>query len=160
MNECGWKVGDVAKIVEIEGYSEDFSGQECVVVRVYNYGVDLEVIYEDCSKNVLYFEYNQIVPVSYNETTVKEKETITEGSAASSNHYINDALQPIEIMQMTFSKEEFIGFLKGNIVKYSFRAGKKQGESSEKDMNKVKQYKLWLDVVNSGGVVNPREHVI
>ncbi len=92
---------------------------------------------------------------------VKEGEdVITEGGAASSNHYINDALQPIEIMQMTFSKEEFIGFLKGNIVKYSFRAGKKQGESSEKDMNKVKQYKLWLDVVNDGGVVNPREHII
>lgn len=85
---------------------------------------------------------------------------ITIGGAASSEHYINDAMQPIEIMQMTFSYEEMLGFLKGNIIKYSFRAGKKQGESAEKDLNKVKQYKLWLDIVLKGGVINPRTDVI
>ncbi len=84
----------------------------------------------------------------------------TIGGAASSEHYINDAMQPIEIMQMTFSHEEMLGFLKGNIIKYSFRAGKKQGESAEKDLNKVKQYKMWLDIVLKGGVINPRTDVI
>ncbi len=86
--------------------------------------------------------------------------SITVGSAASSDHYINDAMQPIEIMQMTFSHSELLGFLKGNIIKYSFRAGKKQGESSEKDLNKVRQYKAWLDIVENDGTIDPRKDVI
>ncbi len=85
---------------------------------------------------------------------------VTIGGASSSEHYINDAMQPIEIMQMTFSHEEMLGFLKGNIIKYSFRAGKKQGESAEKDLNKVKQYKMWPDIVLKGGIINPRINVI
>ena len=43
-------------------------------------------------------------------------------------------LEPIELMQLVLSPAEFIGFLKGNIIKYSMRAGKKQGEAAEKDI--------------------------
>lgn len=98
--------------------------------------------------------------VTINDNTTSGNTDVTIGGASSSEHYINDAMQPIEIMQMTLSYEEILGFLKGNIIKYSFRAGKKQGESAEKDLNKVKQYKMWLDIVLKGGIINPRINVI
>lgn len=102
----------------------------------------------------------KVESVEPEQTNESVTHTPTIGGADSSAHYISDAMQPIEIMQMTFSREEFIGFLKGNIIKYSFRAGKKAGESAEKDYNKVKQYKLWLDIVLNGEAINPRIDVI
>lgn len=53
-------------------------------------------------------------------------------------------LQPIEVMQDVLSHEEFVGFIKGNIIKYTMRAGHKQGESAEKDSRKAKDYQNWL----------------
>lgn len=261
-----YKVGDKVRIVNnVMGYSEDFTGQECVVKDVTYTGVKLSVTYKDGQIKVLHFQNDIVIPVekwikwdgkgdmpvpegtainveyrngeitdaiagryycsaedwthtnhpkdivayyvwkigyimptednskpeaySYEELNsnfkklnsnfkklveqgllLAEEDSVTSnpannsgatiGGAASSEHYINDAMQPIEIMQMTFSHEEMLGFLKGNIIKYSFRAGKKQGESAEKDLNKVKQYKMWLDIVLKGEVINPRTDVI
>lgn len=60
-------------------------------------------------------------------------------------HYANMAgLEPIEVMQLVMSREEFEGFLKGNIIKYTMRAGRKQGEAAEKDIAKANRYKQWL----------------
>lgn len=72
------------------------------------------------------------------------------------DHYSSKAVQPIEIMQMIMSKEEFIGFLKGNIIKYACRAGTKAGESFDKDITKAERYKLWLDQALEGKIINPR----
>ena len=68
------------------------------------------------------------------------------GTAESSPHYNqlgND--QPILKMLRSFTKEEFVGFLKGNSVKYRSRAGLKEGQSVDKDLNKARQYEKWLD---------------
>lgn len=63
-------------------------------------------------------------------------------------HYTNMiGLQPIEVMLEVLTEEEFIGFLKGNIIKYSMRAGHKDGESAEKDAAKARQYTRWLNHV-------------
>ena len=45
----------------------------------------------------------------------------------SGNHYKDMAIQPWAVMESVLTKEEFIGFLKGNIIKYSLRAGRKDG---------------------------------
>lgn len=82
------------------------------------------------------------------------------GSAATSKHYNAQAIQPIELMQLSLSPEEFKGFLKGNIMKYSMRAGSKAGESVFKDTVKAKQYKMWLDLVEQGVKIDPRTHVV
>ena len=69
-------------------------------------------------------------------------------------------LEPIELMQLVLSPAEFIGFLKGNIIKYSMRAGKKQGEAAEKDTAKAKRYTQWLRKVNpydTQFLINPKE---
>lgn len=82
------------------------------------------------------------------------------GSAADSIHYNSLDIQPIELLEMMLTKEEFQGFLKGNILKYSMRKGHKPGESETKDAKKAKQYKMWLELSEQGVTINPREHVV
>jgi hypothetical protein len=47
-------------------------------------------------------------------------------------------------MECVLSKEEFIGFLKGNIIKYAMRQGKKEGSD---DAGKARHYKQKLNEV-------------
>ena len=67
---------------------------------------------------------------------------IDKGTAETSPHY--NALgneQPILIMLRTFTKEEFLGYLRGNVIKYKQRAGLKSGTN---DRAKADQYHKWL----------------
>jgi len=41
------------------------------------------------------------------------------------------------VMESVLTREEFIGFLKGNIIKYSLRAGRKDGSD---DAGKARHY--------------------
>lgn len=66
---------------------------------------------------------------------------IDQGTAETSPHYNklgND--QPILIMLRTFSKEEFLGYLRGNVIKYRSRQGLKSGTNDEA---KAEQYHKW-----------------
>ena len=66
-------------------------------------------------------------------------------------------LEPIELMQLVLTHDEFVGFLKGNIIKYTLRAGKKQGEAAEKDVAKAKRYTEWLMKLGYKMPINPKE---
>ena len=77
------------------------------------------------------------------------------GLPKDSTHYQHTLLQPLEIMQRIMSTEEFKGFLKGNILKYSIRGGNKQGEPAEKDLGKVETYSRWLRLAEQGKIINP-----
>lgn len=68
-------------------------------------------------------------------------------------HYVSEH-QPIETMQSNITHDEMIGFLKGNIIKYACRCGKK--DEPLKEAEKIKQYAEWLCVVLSGGTIDPR----
>lgn len=72
----------------------------------------------------------------------------TEGTPDKATHY-KGAVEPLEVMSKLLTRDEFKGFLKGNIIKYSYRAGRKQGESGEKDRNKFLVYSEWLRKVNN-----------
>ena len=74
-----------------------------------------------------------------------------DGTAARATHYLACPIQPIDLIQYTLTKEELIGFLKGNIIKYSLRAGHKG--DPEKDKAKALQYKKWLDTVLVGDTI-------
>ena len=50
----------------------------------------------------------------------------------SGNHYKEMAIQPWELMASVLTPEEFQGFLKGNIIKYSMRQGLKTPGDAEK----------------------------
>ncbi len=65
----------------------------------------------------------------------------------SGNHYKNMPVQPWSVMEAVLKPEEFRGFLKGNIIKYSMRAGRKDGSD---DAGKAKHYMHKLAEVGYG----------
>lgn len=67
------------------------------------------------------------------------------------NQHYQTKVQPIETMQANMTHEELIGFLKGNIIKYACRCGRKDDVS--KETAKIKQYAEWLDIVANGGEI-------
>lgn len=73
------------------------------------------------------------------------KDLCNSGKPQDQVHYKNNVIQPIILMQLTLTPEEFVGFLKGNIIKYTMRAGKKEGESVDKDKEKALAYKKLLE---------------
>jgi len=63
-----------------------------------------------------------------------------------STHYeIWKDFEAIDIIQQLLTHEEYIGFLKGNILKYQLRLGKK--DSVEADMEKISDYKRELNSI-------------
>jgi hypothetical protein len=65
----------------------------------------------------------------------------------SGNHYKDMAVQPWTVMEAVLTPEEFRGFLKGSIIKYSLRQGKKQDSD---DAGKAKHYMQKLREVTNG----------
>ena len=60
-------------------------------------------------------------------------------------HYeLWEDFEAFDVMVATLSHVEFMGFLKGNILKYQLRLGNKEGEPVEKDLQKIKTYKQIL----------------
>lgn len=70
-------------------------------------------------------------------------------------HYNELEIQPIEVMQALLTPTEFLGFLKGNIIKYSYRCGKKDDPKSE--LAKFERYQEWYQQALKGLRINPRE---
>lgn len=54
------------------------------------------------------------------------------------NHYRERELQPWAVMEAVLTHEEFVGYLKGNIIKYAMRDGTKP--ESAYDDEKAKHY--------------------
>jgi len=59
-------------------------------------------------------------------------------------HYKDMGMQPWAVMEVVLTREEFIGFLKGNVIKYSMRQGKKVDSD---DVNKARHYAAKLKEV-------------
>ena len=54
---------------------------------------------------------------------------------AGGDHYKSMGIQPWHVMQTLLTPSEFRGFLKGNIIKYSMRQGKKDSPDADKAMH-------------------------
>lgn len=65
----------------------------------------------------------------------------TKYSAISPEHYQKGGMQLLDIWKAKLSKEEFVGFCKGNILKYVIRSKHKNGLE---DLKKAKVYLDWL----------------
>ena len=65
----------------------------------------------------------------------------------SGNHYKEMPVQPWAVMEAVLTHDEFIGYLKGNIIKYSMRAGRKQGSN---DAGKASHYTMKLKEITNG----------
>ena len=70
-------------------------------------------------------------------------------------HYNELEIQPIEVMQALLTPAEFLGFLKGNIIKYSYRCGKKDDPKSE--LAKFERYQEWYQQALKGLRIDPRK---
>lgn len=88
---------------------------------------------EDCllSHDSLYIDY------------LEDKEK-TMDNINSPNHYkLFHDTEAIDVIKKTLTKEEFIGYCKGNILKYRLRAGNKDDVVQEID--KAKKYREFMD---------------
>lgn len=68
-------------------------------------------------------------------------------------HYLECVVEPIKVMEEQFTHEEFVGFLKGCILKYRLRMGLKDGEELTKEIAKLKRYTQWLNEAQSGNKI-------
>jgi hypothetical protein len=57
-------------------------------------------------------------------------------------HYEIGGIETIDFIRSKLSKEELIGYLKGNVIKYLSRANHK--ESADSDYDKALVYMNWL----------------
>lgn len=79
--------------------------------------------------------------------------TIVEPSRVRPDEHYRGLVQPIQVAKLTLTPEEFLGFLKGNVIKYTTRSGKKKGEAYEKDMGKAKDYYDWAKEFEEAGMI-------
>lgn len=64
------------------------------------------------------------------------------------SHYKDMTIQPWEVMETVLTRPEFVGFLKGNLIKYSLREGRKEGANY--DGEKALHYKEKLEELGYG----------
>lgn len=64
------------------------------------------------------------------------------------SHYRDMQMQPWDVMQAVLTPEEFLGYLKGNVIKYAMRQGKKEGSD---DAGKARHYRQKLAEVMGNG---------
>ena len=94
------------------------------------------------SDEVFTVDERRVIPLDEDEDTQDTKHD---------KHYRDSVVEPILVMQAFFSHDEFIGFLKGNILKYRLRAGHKGGEEEMKsDLDKIHVYEEWLERAKKG----------
>jgi hypothetical protein len=70
---------------------------------------------------------------------------LADNMQVSGSHYKDMPIQPWALMEAVLTPEEFRGFLKGNIIKYAMRAGRKEGSD---DAGKARHYMQKLKEVS------------
>lgn len=94
---------------------------------------------------------DEIFTVDERRVSPIDEEEDTQEDSMHDKHYRNAVVEPILVMQALFSRDEFIGFLKGNILKYRLRMGHKGTEEDMKaDYDKICVYEMWLDTIKNG----------
>lgn len=75
---------------------------------------------------------------------IVKTDDVAEGADAvqvGGSHYKDMTLQPWAVMEALLTREEFIGFLKGNIIKYSMRQGHKGADDGDKGNHYIAKLK-------------------
>lgn len=62
------------------------------------------------------------------------------------DHYKTMAIEPWTLMEAILTHEEFVGYIKGNVIKYCLRDGRKNG--SNDDAAKARHYLQKLNEIN------------
>ena len=113
--------------------------------------VDMTVVPDSVMYYVQFRGSDEVFTVDECHVFPIEGEGDTQEDSMHDEHYRDAVVEPILVMQEFFSRDEFIGFLKGNILKYRLRAGHKGGEEEMKaDLDKIHVYEEWLERVKNG----------
>lgn len=155
MTERKFKVGD--KVVFAHCIFGDESRRELVgkkgtVVFVSNKSNDAlpyDVSFEGYTEGHWGVNNKKVDDSSHRFCNEKELEL-----TVSSNPHYDTSIQPIETMQANMTPEEFLGYLKGNIIKYACRCGRK--DEPLKEAKKIKEYAGWLVDALEGKKIDPR----
>ena len=135
-----FKKGDIVEITEEDSWGEHtyYIGTQWLVVNTTHMCV---VVKDDRqpSGECMIFKYK--VKLIENPPMEKEQEKRITDLIDNQPHYKNKGIEPIDLMRKNFSKEEFAGFLQGNVLKYMLRYKDKNGLE---DLKKAKTYLTWL----------------
>ena len=126
----------------VEGEDDYIRAGAIVKVVELDEGSSLDVRVQDLSDGKLY------------DGIWRTKASKLEPLEEQANKHYATKHQPIEVMQANMTHDELIGFLKGNIIKYACRCGRK--DDPKKEAAKIKQYAEWLCVVLDEGTIDPR----
>jgi uncharacterized iron-regulated protein len=78
----------------------------------------------------------------------RHMDMVAGGKQVGGDHYLHQSIQPWDAMQAWMTYEQFVGFLRGNAIKYLARAGSK-GSATE-DFAKARHYMDKLEEVTRG----------
>lgn len=84
-------------------------------------------------------EKNNLEAMMFNATKPKRIKTkLLDDPVNSPSHYTAGGIETIDYIKAKLTPEEFIGYLKGNVIKYTSRAGKKA--DTIQDLEKAQWY--------------------
>lgn len=135
--KCKFKVGDKVKIISLDDTEANWGltevmyciGDESVVETV-----------ETCDTVTLRDEYlYHVSDLELVEDVVVQQVEVD--NVNSPSHYASQSIECIVAMEAMLSKEEFIGYLRGNIFKYQWRYKQKNGME---DLKKAQWYQSKL----------------
>ena len=73
---------------------------------------------------------------------IKTWESSANDKQVGGTHYVDMVVQPWTVMEVVLDRHEFLGYLKGCIIKYSMRQGKKYGsDDGGKLAHYIEKYK-------------------
>lgn len=82
--------------------------------------------------------------------TMEEDQRKADDIQVGGSHYKDMPVQPWTVMEAVLTYEEFRGFLKGNIIKYAMRQGRKENsddvgklEHYIKKLEEIKEKQIW-----------------
>ena len=147
-----FKVGDKVKCLHPVIVIEDFEGQVGEVIGVFTLEEGaLKILYPCGTAQVAWVEDDGVVLVEHVQTKKPPTESTAEGytpkdigevdNVNSPSHYGQGNIEAIEYIEDFLTKEEYIGYLRGNIAKYLHRWRYKNGVE---DLEKARVYLGWL----------------
>lgn len=104
--------------------------------------IDIET---NASIDAIKNQYCSGIKVEFEKVVDYTKENNSCKNEKSKHYEIWKDFEAIDVLKNCLNLEEYVGFLKGNILKYQLRLGKKDDVS--KELEKIKDYKNELDFI-------------
>lgn len=70
---------------------------------------------------------------------LNSKTTSADDHQVGGQHYKDMTVQPWTVMEAVLEFDEFVGFLRGNVIKYSMRQGRKGSDDAQKALHYIQK---------------------